>query len=660
MELQGNNFNGDIFNSLTQFKELNFLDLSYNKKIKCIPQSIEKLDKLNRLFLKETNLKELPYGIFKLSNLKGFYLESSSSIFKIIKFGNKSIECSFFETPILCYQPDSCNNIDNNLYRNCTMEEISEVKSKLSIENTKKNDISEDCKKFNTFVNKTLNSDCCEEFGISCDENDFIKKLYINNDQDSIVQYHFDNLYDIDFDIFPNLTHIEKLEIINIKLKSIPNSIFQLPLKILTLNRNNLMGELPNEFKNLKNIQEINLNENKFSGELYIPKSLKFLFAENNNFNLISNTKMNDSLEKLYLPGNNFNGNIFNELGHYKNLKELNLNNNRKIEYIPSTIKDLSKLENLMIDGTSIKKFPNGVFLLPNLNEINIGSKNNIGAKIVHFCKSKITCNFNNISLLCYEPESCYNINIANTIKPCTYEEIRKILPNRSKHYCNINDVNDDKESNINTDPYNENIEDGMTFKFGIENNIMNGIVIVAGNMNDNDMINEIDNSLINNEDDNYININYNRYKNKNNDYRNKIKNEKDSKKNKEKYKDKPKHKNRIKNKTNEDDKVYFIYLVLSLIGINGTIITILFIVCLLSYSKSKNKIDYHNNENIDSDIIISEKIIIYNKEDIQNEEKILSKKNENKENYLIEEIKMKKDINLKEIKKKKMRKIIY
>jgi len=33
---------------------------------------------------------------------------------------------------------------------------------------------------------------------------------------------------------------------------------------------------------------------------------------------------------------------------------------------------------------------------------------------------------------------------------------------------------------------------------------------------------------------------------------------------------------------------------------------------------------------------------------------KFYQKKNENKENYLIEEIKMKKDINLKEIKKKK------
>jgi len=38
---------------------------------------------------------------------------------------------------------------------------------------------------------------------------------------------------------------------------------------------------------------------------------------------------------------------------------------------------------------------------------------------------------------------------------------------------------------------------------------------------------------------------------------------------------------------------------------------------------------------------------------------KFYQKKNENKENYLIEEIKMKKDINLKEIKKKKKRKKI-
>ncbi|KAG4084591.1 hypothetical protein H8356DRAFT_1377003 [Neocallimastix lanati (nom. inval.)] len=31
LTLHGNNFNGGIFNNLTQFKELNSLDLSYNK-----------------------------------------------------------------------------------------------------------------------------------------------------------------------------------------------------------------------------------------------------------------------------------------------------------------------------------------------------------------------------------------------------------------------------------------------------------------------------------------------------------------------------------------------------------------------------------------------------------------------------------------------------
>jgi len=32
---------------------------------------------------------------------------------------------------------------------------------------------------FNAFVNKKITSDCCEEFGVSCDQNDSIKKLYM-------------------------------------------------------------------------------------------------------------------------------------------------------------------------------------------------------------------------------------------------------------------------------------------------------------------------------------------------------------------------------------------------------------------------------------------------------------------------------------------------
>jgi len=53
------------------------------------------------------------------------------------------------------------------------------VKSQFSFKKPELNEISEDCKQFNTFVNKTIDLDCCEEYGISCDQNGYIKKLYM-------------------------------------------------------------------------------------------------------------------------------------------------------------------------------------------------------------------------------------------------------------------------------------------------------------------------------------------------------------------------------------------------------------------------------------------------------------------------------------------------
>jgi len=614
LTLQGNSFNGDIFNNLTQFKELNYLDLSYNKKIRSIPQSIEKLNKLRTLNLKETNLKELPYGIFKLSSLKNFSLESSSSIFKIIKFENEKTECTFYDTPILCYQTDSCINVDNNLYRNCTPEEINEVKSKLSIQTSEKKEISKDCEQFSTFVSKPLNLDCCEEFGISCDENDSIKKLYINNEQNSIIEYYIDNSESIDFENFPNLSNIEKIEIANIELKKIPTVFFQLPLKILKLNRNNLMGELPNEFKDFKNIQEINLNENYFSGKLLIPKSLKALYAENNNFNIISDITLDYSLEILSVPGNGFTGEIFNTLIQFKNLKELILNNNQKIEYIPPSIKELFKLEILKLNGINIKEFPNELFLLPNLIDIQIGSKQNVSAKIVHFYQSpNVFCEFNNIDLLCYEPGTCYNIPIKTNIPICTVEEINEINPYYNDKYLieniilnqTIIDSNENINSNQRKMDSNENINSNQ------------------GKMDSNEIIiNNISNDITN------------RYKSKN---------DKENKENKEKDKDKDrnKQKNKSKNKKENQDEEVYIYIIVSLICINGTIITTLAVICLCSYRNSKNRNENENIDDMKADIVISEKITIFNKKDIQEEHLILNNNHKkttlnHRKNYII------------------------
>jgi len=643
LELRGNNFNGDIFNTLIQFKKLTNLDLSYNKKLKSIPQSIGNLNNLKELTLKETNLKELPYGIFTLPNLSKFNIESSSSLFKIINFKSQSVNCYFGDTPISCYQPNSCNDINNNLYRNCTIDEIKEVKSKLSIKPPQRNGISEDCKMFNTFVNKKITLDCCEEFGVSCDQNDSIKKLYINNDQNSIMQYYINNSSSIDFQKFPYLKHIDDLEIINVELKSIPNALLRLPLKKLTLNKNNLMGDLPEQFINFSDIQEINLNQNKLSGNLLVPKTVKTISANDNHFNSIVFIKSkNSTLQKLDASNNDFNDNIFNILAEFKNLEYLNLNNNKNIKDIPSSLKNLTKIETLKLEGINIKKFPYELFSLENLTKIQIDSSYDISAKIILFYQSpNVYCNFGNIKMECYIPSACYNIPINSYIRICTEKDINEISQNYTVSYGNFNQYVELNNNN------QERIENGNIIIGGINNGIVNGFEVISMNGMSYGIINEIDSSMIN-DDKNEENTEYNEMimnkkgnLNENKNEENMEKNEMnmskkgnlDEEKKSNKNSERNSNKNRIKNgKKEKDEDNMFIYIVVGLISINAVIIITLTVICLLGYKKSKKNRYQNINETDDknADIIISEKYTVIKKEDLKREERLLLKNDTN------------------------------
>eukprot|EP00833_Pecoramyces_ruminatium_P002898 jgi/Orpsp1_1/1176930/evm.model.c7180000059533.1 len=605
LELQGNLFNENIFNNLTQFKDLTYLDLSYNKKIRNIPTSIENLSKLENLNLRETNIKELPYSLFNLLNLKKLYLESSSELYKIINFKNSNVECFFEETPISCYQKGSCLNIDDELYNECTSNEIYNIKSQNSINNDyENNDISQDCKLFNIFAKKPLDSNCCEEFGISCDQEDSIIKLYLNNDEDSIIQYYID-INEIDFNDFPNLNKIKKLEISNIKLNSIPNIVFYLPnLKKLSLNKNDLIGELPKEFENFPSLEEINLNGNKLSGKLLIPKTVKEIYINNNMFNSLYETKINHSLQKLHLVGNEFNGDIFNILINFKELKELNLNNNQKIEYIPSSIEKLINLEILYLNGININKFPNELFSLPNLNTIEIDSNIDMNAKILPFKKSPdIMCSFGSINISCYQPGTCFNIAFNQYPDPCFDETETKDLNFNSNIYYN--------EPNGNNKVIHENSENENISITGIS---INGIDIltIIGIENTVDDINDSVINEDNNDSNNHL-LNLNKSNNKNNT-------KDDGKSNKLKIKGKSKNQTSLK--TNNDD--LFIYIIITLLGINAVIIITLIIICLLSYKKTKRKNKVENVAEENADIIISEKYTIFTKEDLKSERTLL------------------------------------
>jgi len=124
-----NKFENNIFDNLSLYKNLMLIDLSSNPGINTIPLTIANFENLQVLNLKNESLTELPPNLFKLSNLKGLDISGNPlSNVKFINFNNNVIEqCVLPDSNIDCYQPNTCANIDNTKFRNCTQEEIESI-----------------------------------------------------------------------------------------------------------------------------------------------------------------------------------------------------------------------------------------------------------------------------------------------------------------------------------------------------------------------------------------------------------------------------------------------------------------------------------------------------------------------------------------------------
>jgi len=159
----------------------------------------------------------------------------------------------------------------------------------------------------------------------------------------------------------------------------------------------------------------------------------------------------------------------------------------------------------------------------------------------------------------------------------------------------------------------------------GINNGIIKGFEIIEINGNYSGMINEIDSSLFDNNDHTYLNeINTNK-KEDEKDKNNSKTEDKNKNKNKNKNKKKNKNKNKTQNKYRNDNT--FMYIIISIIGINGMIIIVLTLICLLG-TESNRKFKYNEINDRDADIVIVEKITLLNKDNLRDEAN-LSKKNE-------------------------------
>lgn len=134
-------------------------------------------------------------------------------------------------------------------------------------------------------------------------------------------------------------------------------------VKHLSMDGNNLTGNLPPEIGNLKYLQSIGLNWNKLNGEIPVEigelENLRSLRLNNNQLtgNIPVQIGYLKNLTQLYLGVNQLTGTIPAELAELNKLERLSLYNNQLSGEIPIELEKLTSLESLGLDGNQLSGY---------------------------------------------------------------------------------------------------------------------------------------------------------------------------------------------------------------------------------------------------------------------------------------------------------------
>lgn len=185
---------------------------------------------------------------------------------------------------------------------------------------------------------------------------------YITDIPDSVLTLNVDTLiligtHNLDYaQAFKKLSKIKSLTYLDLtgsNLHTLPNEIGLLTQLITLKLRNTKLTYLPLTFRNLKNLEYLDLSAN----ELKIDPTLDILKN-------IKNLKFLDL-------GHNKIDHLPKSIACFKNLEVLCLDDNF-LEEIPVEIYELSKLKVLYLDGNKLKKLPKSLEKLVNLKILSI------------------------------------------------------------------------------------------------------------------------------------------------------------------------------------------------------------------------------------------------------------------------------------------------
>jgi len=214
-------------------------------------------------------------------------------------------------------------------------------------------------------------------------------------------------------------------------------------LEKLDLSENQLGDtSLPDAFKSLENLVELNLNNNKFTKVPSAIKKLKNLSRLSISYNSVESLKGVEKLKKmqvLMLDHNKFT-HVFKDVTHMRKLEILDCSNNN-IREVGIDIRFLKNLKELNISKNKISVLPTDVFQLINLESLK-ASQNQI-SKIPVFnmnpqhchCVSEIDLSNNIINKF---PGHLLTISqkldlSSNRIKTLDWGKMKKVEPGSGK-----------------------------------------------------------------------------------------------------------------------------------------------------------------------------------------------------------------------------------